>query len=77
MVMKRGLLLAFTGGSVGLLVALAANRLLSSLLFEVRATDPNALALAILVLLVVAACASLIPALNGTRISPLEAMRAE
>jgi predicted permease len=77
MVLRRGMVVAATGTALGLLGALAANRLLSALLFEVRPTDALTLAGIVVVLLAVAALASLIPARASTRIEPAVALRSE
>jgi predicted permease len=77
LVLRRGMALATVGTSVGLLGALAGNRLLSSMLFEVSPTDPPTLAVVALILLCVAAVASLIPTRSSTRIEPAVALQAE
>jgi ABC-type antimicrobial peptide transport system permease subunit len=77
MVLRRGMALAAAGTALGLLGALAANRALASLLFEVEPTDVVTLAAVAAVLLVVAALASLVPARASTRIEPVVALRAE
>jgi ABC-type lipoprotein release transport system permease subunit len=50
---------------------------MQSLLFETPATDPLTFAAVAVVLGVAAWVASYIPSLRGTRISPMETMRAE
>jgi putative ABC transport system permease protein len=77
LVVGRGLLLATLGTGVGLLGALAANRLLASLLFQVTPTDALTLSIVAVVLVVVAAIASAIPARTSSRIEPAIALRAE
>jgi predicted permease len=77
LVLRRGMALATAGTSVGLLGALVGNRLLSSMLFEVSPTDAPTLGLVALILLSVAALASLIPTRSSTRIDPVVALRAE
>ncbi len=77
LVLRRGMALAVAGTALGLLGALAANRLLSALLFEVSPTDAPTLGVVALVLLGVAALASLLPARSSTRIEPVVALRAE
>ncbi|MGI8842054.1 MAG: FtsX-like permease family protein [Gemmatimonadaceae bacterium] len=77
MVLRRGMIVAGVGVFAGLLGAMVANRLLSALLFEVSPTDPATLGGIVLVLLAVAAMASLIPARSSTRIDPATALKTE
>ncbi|MBX6365326.1 MAG: ABC transporter permease [Gemmatimonadetes bacterium] len=69
--------LAAAGIVIGLVGALAATRLLSSLLFDVRPTDPVTLGAATLALLGVALLASYVPARRAARVDPVQALRAE
>jgi putative ABC transport system permease protein len=69
--------LAAIGVVAGLLLAAAATRLLSGMLFGVRATDPlTYLSVSALLSLAVLAATSL-PARRAARISPMEALRSE
>jgi len=77
MVMRRGLTIAVIGSALGLIGALLVNRLLLGLLFEVTPTDPATLSAVTVLLVVVAAAASFIPARATTRIDPVVALRAE
>jgi hypothetical protein len=77
MVLRRGVVLAAVGVALGLLGALAANRLLSALLFEVSPTDALTLGVIALVVLAVAALASVLPARASTRIAPAISLRAD
>jgi putative ABC transport system permease protein len=61
----------------GLIVSLALNRLLSTMLFGVTAADPLAGSIAVLTLLLVALLASYLPARRATRVDPVEALRCE
>ena len=64
------------GGAVaGVAGALAMSGVVASLLFEVRPTDPAALAGACAVLIVVALAAAYLPARRATRIDPAQALR--
>ena len=65
------------GVAVGLIAAVLLSRLLGSLLYEVTASDPFSYLASLVVLMVVAAIAGLVPARRATRIDPVIAMRAE
>jgi putative ABC transport system permease protein len=77
LVMGEGLRVTLLGVVLGTAGALAAGRLLASLLFQVTAGDPPSLILAALVLLLAAALASLLPAIRAARADPNAALRAE
>jgi putative ABC transport system permease protein len=74
-VLGFGVRLAALGLAMGLAGALAATRLLSSLLYGVRPTDAITFAVVSLLLLLVALIASYLPARRATRIDPLIALR--
>jgi hypothetical protein len=61
-------------GSVG---GVAAGRVIQALLFEVKATDPEAIAIPVLTLLAAAFIAALPPALRAAGIDPAETLRSE
>jgi predicted permease len=75
--LREGMSLIVVGLPVGLAGAFAITRLLSSLLFGVRASDPLTFACAGLVLALVAFAACQIPARRALRIDPMEALRCE
>ena len=77
MVIGRGLLLAGIGLAVGLAAAFGLTRLLASLLFGVKASDPIAFGAVVVTLAAVASIAVYIPARRATRIDPLVALRYE
>jgi len=77
LVVGRGLTIALAGAAAGLAGAIAANRLLSAMLFEVSPADAVSLAAVAAFLLGVALIATLIPARSSTRIDPVVALRAE
>jgi putative ABC transport system permease protein len=77
MVLKQGLALALAGVGLGVVAALALMRFLSSLLFEVQASDTTTFAIVVFSLLVVALLACYIPARRAARVDPLIALRYE
>jgi len=76
-VMKPGILLALIGTGAGYALSLAAVRFLEHLLWGVRPADPIAFAAAAAILLLVAALASLAPALRILRLDPAQTLRNE
>jgi len=77
MFVRHGLLLAGVGAIVGLGVAAGLTRLMSTLLFGVKALDPLTYLGVAAILIAAAALASYIPARRATKVDPLEALRAE
>jgi predicted permease len=77
MVLGEALLLAGLGVAIGIPSALAANRLLSSMLFGLKATNPVVLSLAAAFLLLVAMAAACFPAHKASAVDPLVALRHE
>jgi len=65
------------GLAVGVVAALTAGRVLSSLLFQVSARDPLTIGGVALVLLLVSAAAAWQPARRATRVDPVTALRFE
>jgi len=77
LVVGRGLVLTLWGGAIGLLGALALTRFLSSLLFDLSATDPTTYLGVTLLLAAVALLACWIPARRATKVDPMVALRNE
>lgn len=77
LVVGQGLKLTGAGLVLGILVALALTRQLSSLLFAVSIYDPWAYGSVVLILVFVALLACYIPARRATRVDPLVALRYE
>jgi putative ABC transport system permease protein len=76
-VLWDGAKLTFAGLAIGLIAALALTRLLASLLFEIRATDPATFTSVVALLAAVALAACYFPARRATRVDPLVALRHE
>ena len=77
MVLGHALRLVALGLALGALLALGAARLVSSFLFGMTETDPLALSVSALLLLLTALSAALVPALRAARLDPMEALREE
>jgi putative ABC transport system permease protein len=77
LIVGRGAKLALAGVAIGLIGALALTRLLSSLLFEVRASDPLTFGAVALLLTAVALLACYFPARRAMRADPMIALRYE
>ena len=75
LVLKETLRLTALGVCLGLAGAFAATRILRSLLFEVKPTDPATFISLSLLLALVAVLASYIPARRATKVDPLVALR--
>lgn len=76
-VLWDGLRLTFAGLATGLVASIALTRLMRSLLFEVKPTDPLTLAAVAILLAVVALLACYIPARRAMRVDPMVALRYE
>jgi predicted permease len=77
MFVRHGILLTGAGAAIGLVVAFAVTRLLSSLLFHVSPADPVTYVLVSLGLIAIAALASYLPSRRAAAVDPSEALRAE
>jgi ABC-type antimicrobial peptide transport system permease subunit len=74
-VVGRGVALVALGSVIGLLAAIAASRLLASLLYGVQPTDPLAMAGAVAVLLAVGMAAAFVPARRASLTDPAVVLR--
>ncbi len=68
---------AGAGLAAGVLLAIAATRLMKTMLFGVAPTDPLSFAAVAVVLTAAALAASFLPARRASRVSPMEALRHE
>ncbi|HUU33657.1 MAG TPA: FtsX-like permease family protein, partial [Vicinamibacterales bacterium] len=75
LVMRQGITLALVGLGLGLAGAVAVSRVVATLLFGVSPTDPLVFAGVPVLLLLVAAAASYVPARRAVGIDPLVALR--
>ena len=73
--LSESLQLAGAGIGLGMIGALAAGRLVRSLLFDTRATDPRLLGGAVLLMFAVVLLASWLPAVRASRTDPNAALR--
>jgi predicted permease len=77
LVVLRGFALALIGTAIGIAAAFGAGRLLSTLLFGVKAGDPITMVFVTLLLVVVAMLAAFVPARRATTVDPMIALRYE
>ncbi len=77
LIVRRGMAYAAVGIAAGVAVALFLTRLMEGLLFGVAPRDPLTFLAVSAILLVIAAAASVVPALRAARVDPLEALRSE
>jgi putative ABC transport system permease protein len=77
MVIRHGLRLAAIGLGIGLVAAIALTRLMTSMLYTVRPTDPLVFGSVVVALMAVAVAASVVPSVRISRIRPASALRYE
>ena len=73
----QGIQPALVGLVLGTLAALGTNQLLATQLVEISPWDPIALIAAALLILVATLLGCFVPALQATRVDPLQAMRGD
>ena len=76
-IVVQALRLGVIGAALGLVAALGTTRVLHSLLVGISPNDPRILTTATTIVLGVVAVASFLPARRASRVSPVEALRAE
>jgi ABC-type antimicrobial peptide transport system permease subunit len=77
MVLGGGARLAAIGIAIGLAGAVSLTRILDSMLYGVKATDPATFAAVIVLLTAVTLAAGFVPARRATRVDPVLALRDE
>jgi len=77
LVLTQALRLVIIGVASGLAAAAVLTRFLNTLLYETESIDPLTFAVTALLLVGVGALASYVPARRGTRVAPVQALRAE
>jgi ABC-type antimicrobial peptide transport system permease subunit len=77
MVVADGMKPILLGVAIGFAAALALGRVVSSLLYGVRATDPLTFAMVALLLVTVGLLATVVPAYRATRVEPIRTLREE
>ncbi|HKS27515.1 MAG TPA: ABC transporter permease [Pyrinomonadaceae bacterium] len=77
MVVGQGMMLVVIGLGIGLVASFLLTRVMSSILFDISATDPLTFILISLLLVTVAFLASYIPARRAMRVDPMTALRYE
>jgi predicted permease len=77
LVLRQGLGVVLVGLGIGTAAALSLSRLMSSLLFDVRATDPVTYVLVVAGLAAVGAAACYLPARRATRVEPVHVLTSE
>lgn len=75
--LREGAALAVAGLSLGLLLALGAGQLVSSMLYQVSPFDPVVLVIAFAILAAAALVATYVPARRATLVAPVSALRHE
>jgi predicted permease len=77
LIMRQGALQTGLAVGVGILISLAAGRVLSQILYQVSPADPFALAFSAVMLTAAALLACFLPARRATHVNPIVALRTE
>ena len=75
--MRETMVLVIAGVAIGLGAAIAATRLIESMLFGLTPNDPLTISLAALLMIAVAALAGYLPARKAAKVDPMIALRYE
>ena len=77
LIMRQGVMQTALAVAIGLLLSLAAGRVLGQILYEVSPTDPFALLVSSVMLAAAALFACFLPARRATHVDPIQALRTE
>jgi putative ABC transport system permease protein len=77
LIMRQGAMQTALAVAVGLLLSLAAGRVLAQILYEVSPSDPFSLLIASAILAAAALLACFLPARRATHVDPIQALRTE
>ena len=77
LVLKQAAWPVLAGAAVGLVLAFAAGRWVSSLLYQTRPADPLAIAASLVLIVAAAAIAAILPARRAAQVDPIEVLRNE
>ena len=77
MILRQGSVLTVAGVALGAVSALFLTRLMTSLLYGVRPTDPSTFLLVSLTVIAAATVATYIPSSRATRVDPTVALKCE
>ena len=77
LIMRQGVMQTALAVGVGLLLSLAAGRVLAQILYQVSPNDPFALITSSLILALAALLACFLPARRATYVDPITALRTE
>ena len=77
LIMRQGAMQTALAVAVGLLLSVAAGRVLAQILYEVSPSDPFALLVSTMILAAAALLACFLPARRATHVNPIQALRTE